>query len=241
MSLREWLLPLVLGGLAAGAVLVLPSPDLPRHDPLPEAVEEPLGLAWAFGDAVAPLDGTATLLAVGRPDARELQVSCLDGERSLPLHAETRVLWRLEVPAGCRSLDGAIRVDAADAADVVDAVEAANGAVFGRDGHNATRVTVHVFNERGELLASSAGATDRNRFRLYGDFVTVSDRAWYLGDGAVPDGMRVPAGYVEFARTRLAGLPVGGVGWGHVPQHEYDWLTGPLWVTARVDSVLPAP
>lgn len=228
MSAREWLLPLVLGGLAAGAVVVLPSPSLPEEDPLPAAVAEPLGLAWASREAVAAPGDTVTFLAVGRPDDPQLPFSCPDGERLLPLHGETRVLWRLEVPAGCRSLDGALRVDVADG----------NATSFGEGGHNATRVTVHVFNEDGELLASNAGATDRNRFRLYGDFVTVSDRAWYLGDGPTPEGMRVPTGYVEFARTRLAGLPEGGVGWGHVPTHEYDWLTGPLWVTARVDGLV---
>lgn len=225
MSLREWLLPLVLGGLAAGAVYVLPSPGLPEHDPLPAASPEPLGLAWPFREAVAPADTTVSLLAVGRPGARELALACPDGDRVAPLVRETDAVWRLDVPAGCRSHDGALRVDEAD-----------NGTLFGADGHDAVRVTLYVLDEGGELLASNAGATQRNRFRLYGDFVTVSDAPWYLGGGPAPEGMRVPTGYVDFARERLSGLPLGAVATAHVPQHEYDWLTGPLWVTVRVDA-----
>jgi len=212
-------------------VFVVPAPSLPAADPLPASGGEPLGLAWAFREAVAPPDTTVTLLAVGRPDAREVPVSFPDVDRLLALAAQTEALWHLDVPAGCRTADGALRVDLADG----------NGTVFGRGGHNATEVTLYVFDGDGELVASNAGATGRDRFRLYGDFVTVSDRPWYLGSGPVPDGMRVPEGYVGFARSHLVGMPVGAVATAHVPTHEYDWLTGPLWVMVRVDAVLAAP
>lgn len=229
MSAREWTLPVLLGLLAAGAVFLVPDVGLPARDALPDgATKEPLGLAWAVRETVAPPGEAAVLLGVGIPDQRNLEVQCLDGTQVLPLEAESSVLWRVAVPSGCQSLDGVLQVGSAP-------VEARR---FGLDGHNATSVTLYVFDAEGQLVASSAGATDRNRYRLYGDFVTVSQRPWYLGDGAVPEGMRVPEGYVAFARERLLGVPEGGTAWVAMWAHEYDWLTGPLWVTARIDTVL---
>ncbi len=229
MSAREWVLPLVLGLVAAGLVVVLPAPSLPHDDPLPTPVEEPLGLAWAFHEAVAEPGKSIPFLAVGEPSARSLDLTCLDGPRSMQLHSESPVLWRVDIPAGCRTPGDVLAVTEASEADTER---------FGEGGRNATVVTIFVFNEQGELLASNAGATSRNRYHLYGDFVTLSSRPWYLGEGPTPQGMRVPDGYESFARKGLAGLPVGATAHALVERHEYDWLVGSIWVLVQIDELL---
>ncbi len=231
MSLKEWVLPLVLGAVAAGLVFVLPTPSFPHDDPLPAPVEEPLGLAWAFHHAVAEPGGSAPFVGVGEPTDPVLELTCENGPRRVLMHFETKVLWVAEIPVGCRSLDGVLRVDYAPS----DALH------FGVDGYNATDVTVMVFDEKGELLASNAGATSRNRYHLYGDFVTLSSRTWYLGDGPTPPGMRVPDGYEASAHRQLDGLPEGALAYLPVGGHEYDWLVGPIWITVHVESVTHAP
>jgi len=113
---------------------------------------------------------------------------------------------------------------------------------FGRGGHNATRMTVYVFQPNGDLLAANAPDADLARFQLSGDFTRLPEGTWYLGENATtpPGTMRVPAAFAPFvasARPLLAGLPEGGI----ATVRADHWLLGELWLTARLDAVVHAP
>lgn len=86
------------------------------------------------------------------------------------------------------------------------------------------QVQFYAFEEGGELVASNS---DPSGYKLYGDYVDVKQNNWTAAElqGAFTDyGLRIPL------------APAGSTVSFIVPEHEYDWLVGPLYVTARVDA-----
>lgn len=118
------------------------------------------------------------------------------------------------------------------------------GPRFGVDGYNATRLTVHVFDAAGELIASNAGPSEQAR--LTGTYAPeqLPSGLYYLGADATPPPGTEPLPraarlLVGEMRPLLQGLPVGGV--ASTSSDALQALYGRLYITAQVDELAPAP
>jgi hypothetical protein len=88
-------------------------------------------------------------------------------------------------------------------------------------------LTVYVFEEQGELVASNA--PDVGGYRLYGDYVEIADTQWAQRDvGRAIERLDISLDF---------DVEVGRILSFEVTSHEHDWLVGPLYVTLRVDAI----
>ncbi|MEA3204304.1 MAG: hypothetical protein QOI63_1984 [Thermoplasmata archaeon] len=129
---------------------------------------------------------------------------------------------------------------------LAQATLAPSGPRFGRDGMNATALTVHAFTDRGWLLASNDAASARGRFTQDGDFAALGPTVLYLGAGAAPNGtVTLPsrlAGLLPTLRAALAGQPEGGVVAVAVRSGILADLYGPtVHLALRVERLVLAP
>lgn len=116
------------------------------------------------------------------------------------------------------------------------------GPRLGRDGYNATRATIYVFDSRGLLAATNDAKENWTRFP--GSPTTMDSALWYIGDNATaPNGTQKPPSFatplIQKLRPLIEGLPVGGV--ASTQSNAYVSLYGTLFITARIDELAYAP
>jgi hypothetical protein len=122
---------------------------------------------------------------------------------------------------------------------------------FGVDDHNATRITLMVFNSQARLIATTAPLHGYTHIPYVDNRLTeLEDAVYYLGENeTAPHGtQRLPPLLEPFTptiRDLLAGLPVGGAASVIVPEAEYRHAfggqgIGTLYLTARVDELVHA-
>lgn len=116
------------------------------------------------------------------------------------------------------------------------------GPRLGRDGHNATRATIYVFDSRGLLAATNDAKENLTRFA--GSPTTLDSALWYIGEnGTAPNGTQKPPSFatplLQKLRPLIEGLPVGGV--ASTQSNAYVSLYGTLFITARIDELAYAP
>lgn len=227
----QWTIPIVLGMLAAGVTWVAVPDELGRTDSS--------GAAEVRSDApyvlVPAVDHDATLLRYGAADARHGLGGILDVHGG---RAVNGVFWWdghgwecvRETPCAPRPVEP---VPIGVAARIGDAgmVSAANSTL---------ELTFYAFTSDGHLLATNALRSQWEHYDLHGEFTRFSQTTWHLGDGPAPEGAQALPMWRAEALAVLDGTPVGGVQSVVLEQHEYDWLVGPVWVTARVDAIATA-
>lgn len=253
MATKDWLVPLVVGGLGFAGLYALPGPA--------HLADEADGPAFEFPFRDIAVSGTTPdgyrVLATLHPaitapdecpvahgsgmkgnlhlDGVQVQATCLGpGLAALPLGEWTAVAvgdW----PSG----PGADAV-----AEVVEVRQAPPGPRLGLAGYNGTRVTVHVFDGAGELIASNGNASEQARLVRTYSAEQLPTGVWYLGAApAAPPGTQ-PLPFAARAllpqlRPLLEGLPVGGV--ATTQTDALAGLYGRLYVTAQVDELVHAP
>lgn len=201
--------------------------------PVPET--DPAALVWPFAESTA-LPGE---------ESRHLVV-WTDDPRARPSEVEGHPLEWQTSPDGQLAFVNVTTGFATEGHTVRVVTEP--GPRFGVDGHNATRLTVYVFNDDDEVLAANAALSELNRFNVSDSLVALPDRPWYLGEnGTTPAGtQRLPPEFRELgeqARTVLEGRPVGAVASARLAEADYrlGWLLGDLWLTVQVDELVHAP
>ncbi len=246
MAAKEWLVPLLLAGATFAGLALLPQPHSGSAEPGPR-------LTHPFPDiaSAGPTPDGFQALALLRPALAEGE-SCptafgsgtkggltLDG-----LHVQATC-----VGTGLATLDlpGWTAVALSDrpaAGHVLEVRQAPPGPRLGVAGYNGTRVTVHVFDADGELVASNGDASEQARLR--GQFAAEQLPAgvWYLGANATPpNGTKALPLYARAflgqMRPLLEGLPVGGV--ATTQTDALSGLYGRLYVTAQVEELVYAP
>ena len=241
MSAKEWVLPLLLGGLAAGGVWFWPEPAEPEpHAATVDDCTPTPGVTWVFEDGPVAFyfQGNGSVLAL--VEGAQTEASwCQAPEPGLPDGAVHNITLERQGPFGLAPItEGRVQCIRAPCPQPVAPwipVDPQGGARF--DPNGTLRVELYVFDATGRLLASDAQAATLDRFRLSGDFVPLSDLWWYVGDGAPPEGSTpLPFG-ADAAREALAGQPVGAIATLHLEDHPYAWLVGPVWLTARITAL----
>lgn len=222
MSLRDYAAPLV-AALVIGGAAFLWAPDevrLPEAD-LPDAPDSPYVLrptAAAEGDRStllhlggSPRHGLSSIVDIHAGDVRG-GVWHWDGTDLLCLQQ-----------GDCAAAEATLATDA----------ETTNGTF---DAQEPATITFFIFTSRGTLLATNTPISQWADYELSSDFTHISGKRWYFGEGNATGAQQAPAFRPE-ARALLDGLPVGAVRSVYLPEHQYDWLVGPLWVTLRIDAV----
>lgn len=199
-------------------------------DPSPED-----RLVWPFPEAVVPAGGDATLLVLWDQSAE----------------APGGIDW-VETRLGDDAMGFATLGPGETLGTFVSLPPADPDAPrFGVGGHNATQITLMVFNDEAELLATTAGLHEYAHLpwihdRLY----EIEDATYYLGDGDAPNGTKPLPAFLEPFRPRIVellhGLSTSGVSSVVVPEQEYRDAfggngIGDLYLTARVDGLVQAP
>lgn len=226
MSRRDWLVPLVIGLVAAGGAALWP-----KAPPPPET-----HLVAPFPTAQGEAGQTYTNLLVATMG---------------PAPVGGGVRWHARVGlvggtygAACDESVTALECGAVE--PLVRSSLAPPGPRFGRDGRNATRATVYIFLDDGSLLASNADVGNASRFVQNERFIALGHPAWYLGNATRPAAGTEPlpasvAGVLRQVRPLLVGVAPGGVASVAIDQYPGSLLLGTLYVTVRVDSLVDAP
>lgn len=115
---------------------------------------------------------------------------------------------------------------------------------LGVDGHNGTRITVHVFDETGLLAATNAPANETGGFVGRSSPQQLPGGVWYVGSNATaPPGTRhIPSmarPLFDQLKPLMQGLPAGGV--ATIRSEAYASVYGVLYVTVRIDGLVEAP
>lgn len=207
--MREWLLPLVLGAVAAGAMWALDPQPPPKH--AEGELDTPFAVVHVLGPAQDPqgdadtVDGTLHLAVVGLPP-------------------------RLACPgATLQEVSGRMHIVAAPADCPLPGLEVRRGACpcAGKDGHTIVEADLFVYTAEGRLLATNVAAAPGERS---GHFRHLETRAADLEDPELPPMLRP-------ALRAVAGLPVGGVATVHLPEHPHRDLVGDLVATVQVTAL----
>lgn len=119
-----------------------------------------------------------------------------------------------------------------------------DGPRLGWGGYNGTRVTVHAFDARGELVFSNGDEAEQARLTRTLTPTQLPTGVWYLGANATaPPGTQKPPlaaqAFLPQVRHLIEGLPVGGVATTQTDALA-TWY-GTLFVTLRVDELVHAP
>ena len=251
MPAKEWLVPLGLAALTFVGLLQLPEPQGKVGATMEVRGDE---VRWIFEDGALAVPGQTVALGNVVHVSQGKACPALSphglvenggllsngrGTMTANLDCPTPALVRLTVDAQ-RGLANDTAFIAVGDLHLVESP----GPRFGLEGYNATRVTVHVFDGDGELVASNGNASEKAR--LTGKFAPndLPGGTWYLGDNATaPDGTRhLPAAaraLLPQLRALLVGLPEGGVATTHTD--ALSGAYGRLYVTARIDQLVHAP
>lgn len=226
MAASEWLVPLALAGVTFAGLSLVPAPG-PGHDEAGARHDDPL--LYPFPGGALVVDGPVHVLGIDR--GREHVPGGPDVVRWLSPHVVR--IETVPLPEGCDCVGPTWHVQLSG-----------DRPQFGRGGHNATRVTVHVFDAAGELIASNGNASERAR--LTGQYAPeqLPSGLWYLGANATaPAGTQPLPPYARAFLGQmgplLVGLPVGGI--ATTQTDAAKGLYGTLYVTARVDQLAYAP
>jgi hypothetical protein len=258
MATKDWAAPLVAAMVTFGGLLALPEPSHDRGSPgtPDEEAAHDDEVLWAFPDAKAPEPGRVLLLGritslvaghdcpVIRPRIEPPRwpgiIGGGSGNISMAIVCWTPALAVLDVTFNVTSFRDRDFVVVGD--QTVATV--GTGPFLGQAGYNATRVTVHVFNADGELVASNGNASEQARLKGRYTPEQLPGGVWYLGANATaPEGTQpLPAAaraLLPQLRALLQGLPVGGV--ATTQTDALRALFGTLYVTAQVDELVHAP
>lgn len=230
MNAKEWLVPLVAAALTFTTLALLP------EDQAAQAPESPYLFAHPSGALVVA--APARVIVLDRDHSHAV------GQAPLQLDAHTfTVDWRsphvafadtTAMPEGCDCVGPLWHV----------AVRADRHATFGHGGYNATRVTVHAFDEEGNLVLSNADAAEVARLSSGLAPDALPTGTWYLGANATPPaGTQRPPLYAAFlidqVRPSLLGQPEGFV--TSFPTDALATFYGRLYVTLHIDTLVHAP
>lgn len=261
MATKDWAAPLVAAIVTFGGLLALPdrqgddhSNDGDLNPGSPETASEGMVVAWAFEDPVARMPGRTELL--GRIVELPEGVTCPQivprvgdygpgfpaigtGNMTFDIHCPTPALAMLRI-----DITHDINRTFLALIDELYVRTAQDGPRLGEAGHNATRVTVHIFDGDGALVASNGNASEQAR--LGGDHAPqqLPGGVWYLGANETPPSgtQALPTAaraLLPQLRGLLAGLPVGGV--ATTQTDALRGLYGTLYVTAQIDELVRAP
>lgn len=258
MATKDWAAPLVAAVVTFGGLLLLPSH--PGEEPDESARHETAvpddEILWAFPRAKAAepsevlLLGRITALAPGHdcpiirpriePPTWPGIVGGGKGNVTMAIECWTPALAVLRVTFNATTFSPLDFVEVGD--EFVSTDE--TGPVLGTSGYNATRVTVHVFDADGALVASNGNASEQARLGDGHKPQQLPGGVWYLGaNETVPPGTQpLPASARAFLpqlRGLLVGLPEGGV--AVTSTDALRGLYGTLYVTAQVDEIVYAP
>lgn len=234
MATKEWIAPLVAAGITF-AVMLFVQPPAATDDAQDYQVDlEERGFIYAFDAApyvVRDGNDSAEVLLLSR-DAQGIGD---DG------HGTT---WRTPHVAVQHSSDHAFDCGGPWPCNPPHEVADFDTPRLFIDGYNATRVTAHVFDEAGRLIASNAPAEDRARFLDGAMAQDLPEGVWYLGaQSPAPNGTSPPpalaAAFVNALRPSLMGLPEGGV--ATTQSNAFVAIYGTLFATVRVDDLVHAP
>jgi hypothetical protein len=228
MAHREWLVPVLLGLIAAGGVYAL-APAIMWH-PAP-----PVEPAWAFEcQGIRATPGSESPYGARRACGEAsgfLYPSPHLAVASLSMAPNNRdVQFGPDAPGSCNQTS-----------IMEDPRISCRLPRVGVAHHNATRATVFVFNEEGQLAGSNAPASETARFAKTKEYRDLPSDPFYLGAGDIPAGMvGLPADMRSLARELLVGVWQGNVASGPF-EDGHGWLGGGhLWMTVRLDQVLAA-
>jgi len=242
MAWREWAVPVALGVVVAGGTWAWFQfgPGTGEVDdgtgPQPPHESE---LLYVFEDSpwvAAPWPGEPADVLVIAPDANDAYAGRgIDPGDGGPVWWSPNVAIQQTtngdiqcIKAPCEPLQG----------PAIHHVAPESAAVFGA-GYEAVNATLYVFDPLGHVVASNIAEGNITRFEVADDFFDLPTGTWYLGEGPAPPGTEeLPPWIKEIARPLLEGLPVGGVATLRADQHRYSWLTGELFLTARVEGLV---
>lgn len=268
MSAKDWAVPLVLGLLAAAALWTVPhgpkdggegsgEPTSTSH-PASSTATSPSGVPAVllpFGEGKAVDRGNLSFIVLA-PQGKAAALRAFN-ESSFPSSADglqwqgdRLALYATPVSACPEPEPGmAIACDPAWAFGSwllprTYGVQPDTRPLLGVDGHNATRITVHVFDETGLLAATNADANETARLAGASHPQRLPGGVWYVGaNSTAPNGTQpVPAlarPLFQELKPLMQGLPVGGV--ASVRSDAYASLYGTLYVTVRIDGLVQAP
>jgi hypothetical protein len=268
VSAKEWATPLVLGLVTAGVLWVAvpqggdggDGGSLGGHGGTDTATgtstDGPPAIVLPFQDGTGPAQANLTFVVLA-PRGQAAAMDLINRSFAPPRQAEglswqepTLGLYTATVPT-CRTAESPmLRCDPywAFGPWVVPRVHemdpASPGPRLGVDGHNGTRITVHVFDETGLLAATNAPEHETEAFRGRSTPEPLPGGIWYVGDSpTAPNGTRhVPSAarpLFEQLRPLMHGLPVGGV--ASVRSDAFASVYGVLYVTVRIDALVKAP
>ncbi len=229
MIWKEFGTPLLIGIIVGGALIVW-TPDLSPAPVLQEGMGTPCVNAcytWMFDEPMVLRNGSGadrtfipTVLVVRDDRAPFVEEPVCDAS-GCPV-----ITWHTPYVGTSQP--------AVDACECPAALRSITGTDQPVDVETDIRLSFYAFNDLGELLTTNAPTSSLEAFRLYGDFTHWNTKPWYFGTGN--SSAQTPEIGVEIARAALDGVPVGGIVTIHLPEHEYDWLLGPVWITARVEA-----
>jgi hypothetical protein len=256
LAAGTWRVPLLLGVLAAGGLLLLPPLHFGQSAVAPDQARIILPFDHARLDAPpagagAGPGGGPLLLGVWnrsvavRPGSWPVDMLDADGNPSAPHRSLVALgdrLAGLPIPLPPGPGPWTLQLNGTPVATLEAAPP---GPRFARMGDNSTLLTFYGFTADGLLLASDAGVAEYGRFVRHGDFRHLEPALWYFGSGPVPKGAtRPPSSLASITgplHDAMEGLPEGGIATIRIESGPVVSLYGPLAVTARIDRLVQTP
>jgi len=238
VAAREWLVPLLLAVLAAGALSLV-------HPRAPAAPASAPDSVLPFADGRADRGNLTFLLVAPHGRARaEAALGTPPADATMRWRADrlafvTRHATDLVCRPPCAAPDAWPQAIATGADLIQD-----HGPRLGAGGYNATSFTAYVFDSGGALVSSNAPDADQARFTRSPDFRALPGGAWYFGDNGTPppgtvDPPPLAGPIIAHLLPQLEELPEGGV--ASDTSNALVSIYGTLFVTVRIDHLVHAP